>query len=207
MEKNSYRLILGSASPRRKELLSWLNVPFEVVPSQAKEESSKKEPEEYVLDLARLKARDVHSNLSADKKAIVLGSDTVVALDKKIMEKPKDRDHARQMLHSLSGKWHEVYTAVCLVTEGAESSFVEKTKVRFDEIDSETLELYLDTGESFDKAGAYGIQGAALAFIAEVQGSYSSVVGLPANRVLKELRKLTERLGLNQSDWRKHFEN
>lgn len=207
MEKNSCRLILGSASPRRKELLAWLGVPFEVVPSNAKEESSKESAADYVLDLAQLKARDVYENLSAKEGAIVLGSDTVVALENRIMEKPRDREHAKEMLKSLSGKWHDVYTAVCLVHKNLEKSFYEKTSVKFEEIDEKTLEIYLDSGESLDKAGAYGIQGAALAFISEVRGSYSSVVGLPTSRVLKELREMTGKLLGVGPDWREHFED
>ena len=114
MQKTSFQLILGSASPRRKELLERTFLPFNIITSDAPEVSDKTQPAEYVEDLAKLKARDVFSKSPAN--SIVLGSDTVVSSEGRILEKPKDVNHAREVLKSLSGKAHEVYTGVCLVT-------------------------------------------------------------------------------------------
>lgn len=207
MPTPSCRLILGSASPRRRELLrhSWL--PFETDTSDAEELSDERDPEKYALELAMVKARNVlEKSRTKHSFPVVIGSDTVVASEGKILEKPADREEAKRILLSLSGKPHYVFTAVCIAHPKGEVSFAVKTEVVFDHIPEDLLEKYLDTGESMDKAGAYGIQGAALAFIDRVEGSYSSVVGLPLNRTLKELERISKELYPNERDWRSCFE-
>lgn len=209
MPNHSCQLILGSASPRRKELLNWTWLPFKVVVSDAEEVCSATDPEEYVVELAKLKARDVFEKCqSSCDFPIIVGSDTVVVSEGKVLEKPKSKDHAREMLQSLSGKRHHVYTAVAIVHPQGESAFFERTEVEFDEIDPDLLELYLGTGESMDKAGSYGIQGAALAFIGSVSGSYSNVVGLPVNKTLHKLKETVLSIWpeLTDENWRSCFD-
>lgn len=204
MQKTSFQLILGSSSPRRKELLERTFLPFKIITSDAPEVSDKTRPAEYVEDLARLKARDVSSKISFN--SIVLGSDTVVSSEGRILEKPKDVNHARDVLKSLSGKTHEVFTGVCLVAKNKERVFSIKTSVKFAEIPDDLLELYLKTGDSLDKAGAYGIQGMGLCFIDSIDGSYSNVVGLPLSHTLREIEELVKELNPAVEDWRSCFE-
>ena len=185
MQKNKLKLILASASPRRKELLAWSFLPFEVIISHVEENTDSKDPTDIVVELASLKAISVAEKL--DPNNLVIGADTIVVSDGEILGKPSSRDDARNMLNSLSGKSHEVYTGVCFVLGERKHQFFSKTIVNFDPIDSDLLEFYLQTGESLDKAGSYGIQGAALGFISELSGSYSNVVGLPINQLIREL--------------------
>ncbi|MBC74495.1 MAG: septum formation protein Maf [Halobacteriovoraceae bacterium] len=204
MQKTSCQLILGSASPRRKELLERTFLPFKIITSDAPELSEKTNPAEYVEDLALLKAKDVYNKV--DSHSIVLGSDTVVSSEGRILEKPKDTNHAREMLQSLSGKSHEVFTGVCLIGQGRQSLFSVKTTVNFSKIPSDLLELYLETGDSLDKAGAYGIQGMGLCFIDSIDGSYSNVVGLPLSHTLREIEKLAKEINPGIKNWRSCFE-
>jgi septum formation protein len=191
IKNTKLQLILASGSPRRKELLGWSFFPFEIIVSNIEELSSQLDPELIVMDLATQKADAVFKSLK-DKTCLVLGSDTIVVHDEKVLEKPTDRSHAKAMLQKLSGQMHSVYTGVSFKMEDKAHQFFTKTDVHFNEINDLLLEQYLDTKESMDKAGAYGIQGAALGFIGEIQGSYSSVVGLPINRVIQELCEMME---------------
>ena len=170
-------LVLASGSPRRCELLSNLGLTFETDVSNEDEHFSGT-PAETVGYLCRMKAEAVarrHEN------SLVLGSDTVVAVDGLVLGKPKDRADAERMLKMLSGRWHSVFTGVCVVNTktGKTVSRVEETMVHFVPVDAESLSAYLDTKEPYDKAGAYAIQGMAGAFIDRIEGSYSNVVGLP----------------------------
>ena len=181
----SPRLILASTSPRRRELLALLGLPFEVIGSGFDEDSISTEglaPGEWVTALATGKATEVARRLSGN--ALVLGADTTVILDGDYLNKPRDSDEAKQMLRRLSGRTHQVYTGLCLLPvtgsllgEPATTSVV--TDVTFDAISDTTIAAYVATGEPLDKAGAYGIQGKALAFIPEIRGDYFNVVGLP----------------------------
>lgn len=205
-KKNKFQLILGSQSPRRKELLKWIYIPFKVITSNIEEISAKVNIEDLVQDLADQKAQAVFSSIKSQfENPVVIGADTIVVLGDKILGKPKDRTGAKQMLQYLMGKHHRVLTGVSIVHVNGVETFYDETEVSFDEITDELLELYLNTGESLDKAGAYGIQGAALGFIGKIDGSYSNVVGLPINLVLKKL-KLTLNLE-NKKNWRDQFEN
>jgi len=188
MEKDKVKIVLASSSPRRKELLGHSFFPFDIEVSDIEEKSEYEKPSDIVVDLAAQKARVVFSR-NTPSPVLVIGSDTIVALGSRILEKPKDIDEARYMLKLLSGQTHDVYTGVHFMTVDKESSFYTKTKVSFDVISPLLLERYLKTGDSLDKAGAYGIQGAALSFISNVEGSYSGVVGFPIHRVINELSK------------------
>lgn len=175
------RLILASASPRRRQLLKELLPHFEVEPSLFEEKNTGLSAEETVLSFAEGKAREVQSRFS---DAAVLGADTVVCLDGVIFGKPKDREDAFRMLSLLSGRVHEVYTGVCVKSAGKELSTVVTTKVRFLPLTEGDIETYIGKYNPLDKAGAYGIQDGGV--VASVEGSYSNVVGLP----LEETRAL-----------------
>jgi septum formation protein len=187
------RLILASASPRRHELLGTLGLPFEVIAGHFDEEqvsTTGLTPSDYVLQLAAGKAADVASRTDGD--ALIIGADTTVVLDGDFLNKPRDADDARRMLRRLSGRTHQVYTGLCVlsVTDGTVSGRLSDhavTDVTFDDISDETIAHYVATGEPLDKAGAYGIQGKALTFIPGIQGDYFNVVGLPLNLLGKML--------------------
>lgn len=203
MDKNIYSLVLASQSPRRQELLKTLYVPFEIQPADLEEVSSQTDPRLLVEDLAFQKARAVAKDLSLND--VVLGSDTIVVLDNKVLGKPTSREHAREMLRSLSGRAHEVYTGVSIVAGSKNKNFSVETKVFFREISPELMELYLDTKESMDKAGAYGIQSYALSFIERIEGSYSNVVGLPVDHLLVELQNFMQEYSGEKRVWRNYF--
>ena len=183
------QLILASGSPRRKEILEQVGMTFKVIPSQVEETITKEIPAEIVMELSRQKAMDVYQQLG-DESVIVLGADTVVAYDGKILGKPKDKQEAREMLAMLSGEKHFVYTGVTLVTNKEEKTFYEETMVEFYPLSEGEIEAYIASGESMDKAGAYGIQGKASAFINGICGDYYNVVGLPIASVMRNLQKM-----------------
>jgi septum formation protein len=185
------KLILASSSQRRAEILANAGLPFSVLSSAVDESPSPGEtPAALVQRLANAKADLVTAR--AVGPAIVLGADTVVVLDDKILGKPSSLQDARQMLQQLSGRTHFVLTGVALIRlpDGERRQFVESTLVHFRPITDEELSAYLATQESFDKAGAYGIQGRAGRFIPRIEGCYFNVVGLPLSRVLTELQSL-----------------
>ena len=178
-------LVLASASPRRRELLHQLGVEFACVPADIDETPLHGEsPRDYVERMAREKALAVAAG--RDPATAVLGSDTTVVIDDDILGKPEDRMGAMAMLARLSGREHSVLTAVCIACDGATQVALVETAVIFGVLDQATVEAYLDSGEPFDKAGAYGIQGLGGALVSEIRGSYSNVVGLP----LAETRQL-----------------
>ncbi|MER2060985.1 MAG: Maf family protein [Niallia sp.] len=180
-------LILASSSPRRKELLEELQIPIVISSSNVDESfDSSLSPEEIVMYLARRKVEAIYSN----DKTFILGADTVVCLDGCILGKPHSREEAFQMLSQLSGKTHSVYTGVAIMANGKCSTFYEKTDVLFWELTEEEIHDYLDTGEPFDKAGAYGIQGVGRILVKEIKGDYFTVVGLPISRTVRELKAL-----------------
>lgn len=178
-------LILASSSPRRKELLQYLQLPFRTIPTNADETIDPNlTAEEAVEVLAERKAMAA----AGHKGHCIIGSDTVVVIAGKILGKPLDRDDARKMLRLLSGKTHSVYTGVALVQDGDRKVFSEKTDVTFWELSDEEIEAYLETGEPFDKAGSYGIQGHGSLLVKKIAGDYYTVVGLPISRLSRELK-------------------
>jgi len=183
------RLILASASPRRRELLKNAGVDFEVRPSAVVESVGAGEsPEDFARRAAREKALDVAAAVPAG--ALVLGADTVVVMGNEILGKPTGSEDAARMLQKLSGSTHRVITGVCLVRApaGIEAEEHETTLVTFRRLEEEEIEHYLATGEPFDKAGAYGIQGFASRFVTRIEGCYFNVVGLPVARVVELLK-------------------
>ena len=200
------KIILASASPRRKELLKQMGLEFEVMPSHCEEVITRKIPWEIVMELSSQKARELvykaaMDSLSDDKSGndgdgqnvLVIGADTIVAYKDEILGKPKDKDDAVRMLKLLQGKQHSVYTGVSLVylKEGIAQTrtFVEETKVFVAPMTDEQIEAYVATGEPMDKAGAYGIQGAFGVYICGIEGDYNTIVGLPLARVYQEMKK------------------
>lgn len=182
-------LILASGSPRRKEILEQVGVVFSVMPSDVEEIITKEVPEEIVMELSRQKAEDVYQK-QGNKDVIVLGADTVVAHEGKILGKPKTKEEAKAMLRSLSGQKHSVYTGVTLIGKGGRETFYDETVVEFYPMNEEEISAYVESGEPMDKAGAYGIQGKAAAFIKGIEGDYYNVMGLPIAKVLRNLQKM-----------------
>lgn len=173
-------LFLASASPRRRELLAQIAVPCVTQIASIDESPLPAEPAAvYVERLALEKARAGLRALGERADAVVLGADTAVVLDGRILGKPADFAESREMLLSLSGRSHQVMTAVALVGAGRESSRVVTSEVGFRTLGEAEIEAYWASGEPCDKAGSYGIQGLAAVFVNRVQGSYSAVVGLP----------------------------
>lgn len=185
------KLILASGSPRRKEFMSYLGIPFEVeIPNIDESPLQGETPSELVLRLSRLKA-DYISKKHDD--TVVVAADTVVCFNGMILGKPSSRDDAFRMIKMLQGQTHTVYTGVTVQKGSLVRSKVVSTEVSFDPLDDDFIRNYASSGECDDKAGAYAIQGIASIFISEVKGSVSSVVGLPINEVVKFLREF----GLN----------
>ena len=179
-------LILASASPRRAELLRAAGIDFIVEPAEINEDALAGEPaDQYVLRVAREKAEAVARRKTGN---LVLAADTTVVVDEAILGKPADAGEARIMLQRLAGRHHDVLTGVVLRNGGREFAAVERTRVRFLPISAEEIERYIASGEPYDKAGAYAIQGLAARFIDELDGSYTNVVGLPIGRVCSLLR-------------------
>ncbi|GEM75955.1 Maf family protein [Vibrio sagamiensis] len=175
---NKISLVLASGSPRRKELLTQLGYRFDIVLSDIKEEQQDNETAyDYVLRLSLEKAQAGLAMSSFD--AVVLGSDTVVVCDGFILEKPNDFEHSKRMLNQLSGRHHQVMTAVSVVSAEQQYSQVVVTDVWFKSLTDEEIEQYWQSGEPCDKAGSYGIQGLGGRFVTRIEGSYYAVVGLP----------------------------
>ena len=185
----AYNLILASKSPRRQELLKGLGFTFEIKTKEIEEVFPPSlYKEEIPLFLSNLKAKAFESEL--EENDLVLTSDTIVWNENKQLGKPKDRSEAIEMLQSLSGKSHEVITAVTLMSKAKVHSFCEVTKVFFKELTLEEIEYYVDNYKPFDKAGSYGIQEwIGFVGIPKIEGDYFNVVGLPLNRLNEELKK------------------
>lgn len=176
-------VILASQSPRRKELLKLILDDFKVIPSNAEETipnglKASKTPE-Y---LSKIKALDIAKQYPNDT---VIGADTCVILDNKILGKPKDRQDASNMLLALSGKKHKVITGCTVIKNGTVKTFSSVSQVKFTKLTKTEIEAYLDTNEPYDKAGSYGIQGKAGAFVEWIKGDYFNIVGLPIANLKK----------------------
>ena len=183
-------LILASQSPRRSEILRQAGIPFVVKPANVDESVRPGEPvEEYVRRVAEEKAMAVET-AAGD---VVLGADTVVVIGGKILGKPRDRADAARMLRQLAGREHEVITGVCLRRDAEVLHDCAVTRVWFTALAGEDIEQYVASGEPMDKAGAYAIQGLASKFIERIDGSYTNVVGLPIELVMKYLPKFAAR--------------
>lgn len=183
------KLVLASKSPRRSEILTNAGIDFTVRVADADETIADGiNPEDAVVILAARKAKAVERA----EDEIVIGADTVVVLDGKILGKPRDHEDAFNMLKSLSGRTHSVFTGVCAMSDKGSITFAEETKVEFYQLTDDEINTYIDTKECDDKAGAYGIQGLASKFIKGIIGDYFNVVGLPISSVYKKILKNTE---------------
>ncbi|HLR71772.1 MAG TPA: Maf family protein [Pseudogracilibacillus sp.] len=179
------KLILASSSPRRRELLNQVGLNFSVRRSYADESQiTTTDPEEKVKQLATLKGRHVPIH----QHDIIISADTVVSYQQKVFEKPKTKEEARQMMTSLSGEIHDVFTGVMIRSIHHEKVFVERTEVEFWPLSQKEIEWYVNTHEPYDKAGGYGIQNLGAVFVKRMNGDYFNVVGLPISRVVRELQ-------------------
>lgn len=188
------KIILASASPRRRELLEWAGVNFQVVTGNGEENITETEPSRIVEELSAEKAFQVAETISEEEGTVVIGADTIVSFQGKILGKPSDKADSRKTLEMLQGKTHQVYTGVtiALFREGRwqSHSFSECTDVTFYPVSREEIEAYVETGDPADKAGSYGIQGPFGIYVKEIRGDYNNVVGLPVSRLLYEGKKL-----------------
>lgn len=199
------QIILASQSPRRKELLEQIGLEFEICPAKGEEIITKTIPEEVVMELSKQKAEEIaalvssfgenHKEITTPSDILVIGADTVVAYDGKILGKPVDEADAKCMLTMLSGNTHSVFTGVTLVLidksgRAGELVFYEKTDVKMHPMSEEEIDRYIATGEPMDKAGSYGIQGKCAIYIEKIDGDYNNVVGLPISRIYQELKNI-----------------
>lgn len=188
------KIILASASPRRKELLEKAGVSFTVMPASSEEKITSQDPEEAVQELASGKAVAVAQTVGCQPQGtLIIGSDTVVVSEKKILGKPADRADAIETLQKLQGNTHQVYTGVTVLERTGEEwkayTFSECTDVTFYPVTEEEICAYVDTGEPMDKAGSYGIQGLWGIYVKGICGDYNNVVGLPVARLFYEMKK------------------
>lgn len=194
------KIILASASPRRRELLAKLGIEFEIITSDVEENTTHVKPDEIVKELSYIKASDVLDKIIEDNieknNVLVIGADTVVSKDGNIMGKPKSYEDAFQMIKSIQGATHQVYTGVSVLSYNVETgklktnSFAECTEVTVFSMTDKEIEEYLAFGDYADKAGAYGIQGAFGLYVEKINGDYNNVVGLPVARLYQELKKI-----------------
>ncbi len=184
-------LILASQSPRRKQLLERLNIPFGIIVPNVDESQFQFEnsPEEYAQELAELKCGYVSAQYP---NSLVIGSDTIVVLENRVLEKPTDMQDAKAMLQLLSGNTHTVISAVSFKCDAKNinHTFNEQTQVTFREIPNEYITTYINSSSPYDKAGSYGIQDWSAIFVEKINGCYDNVVGFPLSRFVFELGKL-----------------
>jgi septum formation protein len=184
------KLILASSSPRRSELLKQADIPFQVKVSSVEENMNQSlAPSELVQSLALQKANDVYQ---LEQSSVVLGADTIVAFEDKVLGKPKNASDAKRMLKMLSGSEHAVYTGVAIVSNSETYTFYEKTIVAFWNLSDGDINKYVNSGEPLDKAGAYGIQGLGATLVKRIEGDYFNVVGLPLSRTVRELSRFLD---------------
>ena len=191
------RIILASASPRRQQLLEQAGVTFEVIESNI-DENIVGTAKERVETLAKLKAEEVFAkllskelpNAGLQSNTIIIAADTLVTIDDEVLEKPKDAEEAAAMLTTLQNRKHTVFTGVAIIKDNITHSFVEQAEVHFRPLTKEEITAYIATGEPFDKAGAYGIQGKGALLAERIEGDFYAVMGLPLSRLSVELKKL-----------------
>ena len=187
------KLLLASGSPRRAEILRAVGWPFEAFVTHIDETLLAGERAEDAVKRLALEKAEAAAAAQQQTQLLVLGADTTVVVDAEILAKPQDDGDARRMLRLLSGRWHDVLTGVALVrtgSEGLRTVAYERTRVRFGAMSDEEIDWYIRSGEPFDKAGAYAVQGRAALFIEEIRGDYWNVVGLPVRLVYKLAREI-----------------
>lgn len=182
------RVVLASSSPRRRELLTLIGIPHEVIVADIDERYLAGEtPLAHAERLAREKSAVVAAR---EPDALVIAADTIVVIDGEVLGKPRDSEHAARMLRKLSGRTHEVYTGVAVSRDGSIHSGVEVVDVRFRELTDEEIDAYIRTGEPMDKAGSYGIQGYGATLVERIDGDYFAVMGLALGRMVRLMRHL-----------------
>ena len=181
------KLVLASASPRRREILSLLGLEFEVIPSKV-EERSFGNPISTARRLSREKAIEVWRR---NKDALVIGADTLVFVGNRIIGKPESEEEAVKILSYLSGRWHRVVTAVSFVGTGVRITLHDTARVKFRKLSMDEIEDYVRSGEPMDKAGAYGFQGFGATIVERINGNFYTVMGLPVGKVYEILKKLS----------------
>jgi len=186
------KIILASGSPRRRELLEQIGLDFTVEISKGKEITSRTKPEEVVKELSYQKAKEVYDRTG--KEAVIIGADTIVCFEDRILGKPTSEEEAREILKMMSGNVHKVYTGVTILWKSDDGnthvlSFEEVTRVYLYRLNDEEIDKYIATGDARDKAGAYGIQGLFARYVEKIEGDYNNVVGLPVGRLYQELKK------------------
>ena len=191
------KIVLASASPRRRELLAAAGVIFQVCAADCEEKITSDRPEEIVRELSMQKAAAVAMNFDMEEDSVVIGADTIVSYENRILGKPSDEAEAFTTLKMLQGNTHQVYTGVTVLIKKngkwEDISFSESTDVSFYPVSDEEIKTYIASGEPMDKAGSYGIQGAWGAYVKGIRGDYNNVVGLPVARLIYE----TNNLGMN----------
>lgn len=191
MDLNKHRLILASSSPSRKILFEQVKIPFEVVVSGVDESVPFEfSPEQTVKTLAVRKAKAVWKTLSKKENVVVIAADSVVSIDDKIIGKPKDENHAFEMLKSLSGRTHRIFSGVCILIKDKEETFANMTEVSFYDLTDGEISDYVRTGEPMGKAGSYGIESRGVLLIKSICGDYSNIVGIPIAETLRRLNKM-----------------
>lgn len=199
--KCTKKIVLGSASPRRRELLQQIGMEFSIITSDCEENITKTVPEEVVQELSLMKAKDVFAKIKREagepdaSEVLVIGADTIVALEGEILGKPHSKENAISMLNHLQGKAHQVYTSVSFVweenSEVLTHTFFECTEVEVLPMTKEEIAYYVNLDTCMDKAGAYGIQNEFACYVKGIKGDYNNVVGLPVGRVYQELKQLS----------------
>ncbi len=185
-------IVLASQSPRRRQLLEWAEVPFEIIVKETDESYPPDLPvQDIAIHIARNKALAIQQGSDITKP--ILAADTIVVLGNRVIGKPKNRAHAIQILNDLSGEKHLVITGVVILFNGKETAFADTTEVAFHPLTNEEIEFYIDKYKPYDKAGAYAIQEwIGVVGIKSVNGDFYNVMGLPVSRVVRELQKLNE---------------
>ncbi len=196
MNTSSGTIVLASSSPRRKELMSRLHIPFQIIPAQGEEQSHALLPADYVQDLAHDKAQEVYEfcRRTMQEPVVVIGADTVVACDNEILGKPENKQDAYRMISKIQGRSHSALTGVSVMWTNengdvSERRFAEETRVEVYAMTDAEIQAYVQTPAPDDKAGAYGIQGDFSVFIKEIEGDYNTVVGLPIAKLYHVLKE------------------
>ena len=184
--KEVNNLILASSSPRRKELLSLLKIPFDIIVSDIDESINLEN--DLDKEIENLSYKKAYAVFKDHQDSIVIGSDTIVILNNKVLGKPKDKEEAKEMLRSLQDNTHTVLTAVTIISKDKYDTFSIKADVTFNHMDEEEIEEYVNTNEPLDKAGSYAIQGDGAKYIKQVNGDYYAVIGLPISEVYNRLK-------------------
>lgn len=184
------KIVLASQSPRRQEILTEAGLIYEIVPSKVDEKfNDHLSVEEAVMNLAYQKASWVF-NAIQDNEALIIGADTIVVVNGEVLGKPKDYNDAVRMLQMLENNTHQVLTGVSLIKGAQTLNFYEKTNVYFKPMSQKDIEKYIEEENVYDKAGSYAIQGKAMRYIDHIEGDYYNVIGLPIERLLKEMKKI-----------------